>query len=111
MTTTSRLAPGLLPGLVLAATLAHGADPAPLFSNDDFIEVVVDAPLTALMDERPDETELKGSFAWTEPDGTEKRVAVKLRTRGNYRRDRDPRMPRRSCLPNWLPTERTMDLA
>ena len=89
MGTTSCLALGLLPGLLVAASVAHGADPAPLFAGKDIVEVSVDAPLTTLMDVRPDEAELKGSFGWTEPDGTRKRVAVKLRTRGNYRRAKD----------------------
>ena len=86
MTSMSCLATGLLPGLVVAATVAQGADPAPLFASHDIIDVTVDAPLTTLMDERPDRSELKGSFAWTEADGSAMRVAVKLRTRGNYRR-------------------------
>ncbi|MBT8104200.1 MAG: hypothetical protein HKP05_01070 [Woeseiaceae bacterium] len=74
----------LLPGLVLTANVALGA--VPLFASEDVIEAAIDAPLTTLMDVRPDEAQLKGSFAWTEADGTEKRIEVKLRTRGNYRR-------------------------
>jgi hypothetical protein len=78
----------LLPCLVLAATAAFGTDPspAPLFGSDDLLEVTLDGPFNALMNDRPDEAELTGSFAWDEPDGTAHRVEVKLRTRGNYRR-------------------------
>jgi hypothetical protein len=68
---------------------AHGghAAPAPLFADDTILEVRIEAPLTTLMDVRPDQAYLDGSFSYTETDGTPTRLSVKLRTRGNYRRD------------------------
>lgn len=84
--TTTRI----LPGAILAASAVAGAaesEPRPLFAGDDILKVTIDAPIATLMDVRPDEAYLKGSFAFTDLDGTEKRVSLKLRTRGNYRRD------------------------
>lgn len=69
-----------------AAGAAVPSPPAPLFADDSVLKVTIDAPITTLMDVRPDKAELKGSFSYTEPDGTERRLAIKLRTRGNYRR-------------------------
>lgn len=68
---------------------AHADEPgrAPLFSDDAVLDVTIDAPMTTLMEMRPDEAYLKGSFGFTDTDGTLKRVSLKLRTRGNYRRD------------------------
>ncbi len=88
MAATFRHALVLLPGLVLAAATACGADSAPaaLFADNAVIEAQLDAPFSTLMNDRPDEAELTGSFAWVEPDGTSRRVEAKLRTRGNYRR-------------------------
>lgn len=60
---------------------------APLFADHAVLDVVIRAPLTTLMDVRPDEDYLDGTFAYTEADGTRKELTVRLRTRGNYRRD------------------------
>jgi hypothetical protein len=61
----------------------------PLFADHAVLKVTIDAPFTTLMDVRPDEAYLKGSFTFTDLDGAEKRVSLKLRTRGNYRRTKD----------------------
>ena len=77
---------------LLAAPVGAGAatsPAAPLFADDSLLEVTIDAPFATLMEVRPDKAELKGSFSYTEADGTQRRVAIKLRTRGNYRRDRE----------------------
>lgn len=63
--------------------------PAPLFADDSLLKVTIDAPITTLMDVRPDKAELKGSFSYMDADGNEVRLAIKLRTRGNYRRARE----------------------
>jgi len=60
---------------------------APLFADDAALEVTIEAPIDALMEVRPDHAYLNGRFTYTEPDGTLKILAVRLRTRGNYRRD------------------------
>ncbi len=64
-------------------------DVAPLFADDTVLEVTIEAPLGALMDVRPDKAYLDGSFTFTEADGTKRKLGLKLRTRGNYRRDRE----------------------
>ena len=88
----SRGAPALLAIVTLfaapACANAANASLSPLFADDSLLEVTIDAPFSALMDVRPDKAELKGSFSFTDADGTDRRVSVKLRTRGNYRRSR-----------------------
>jgi len=64
-------------------------DVAPLFAEDTVLEVTIEAPMGALMDVRPDKAYLDGSFTFTEADGIERKLGLKLRTRGNYRRARD----------------------
>jgi len=64
-------------------------DVAPLFADDTLLEVTIEAPMDALMDVRPDKADLHGSFAFTEADGTKRKLGLKLRTRGNYRRARE----------------------
>ena len=69
----------------------YGADThtAPLFATHDVIDVTIAAPITTLMDVRPDKTYLDGTFIYMQGDGTEKRLTLKLRIRGNYRRDKE----------------------
>ncbi|MCG8371859.1 MAG: hypothetical protein MJA32_15290 [Proteobacteria bacterium] len=62
---------------------------APLFADHAVLEATIRAPLTTLMDVRPDEDYLDGTFAYKKADGTRKELAVRLRTRGNYRRDEE----------------------
>jgi len=59
----------------------------PLFVDDTVLDVTIEAPIKTLMDVRPDLAYLKGRFTYTEVDGSEKTLALQLRTRGNYRRD------------------------
>lgn len=61
---------------------------APLFASDSPLAVTIEAPLTTLMKERPDEEYLSGTFSFTEADGNERTLDLKLRTRGNYRRQK-----------------------
>lgn len=83
--------------LVLAAVLllpcGAQASPyagiAPLFADNTLLEVTIEAPLSALMDVRPDKAYLDGAFSYTGADGTVHRLSLKLRTRGNYRRSKD----------------------
>jgi hypothetical protein len=77
-------------GLMTAPALASAAphSPDPLFADDSLLEVTIDAPFSTLMDVRPDEAQLKGSLSYTEADGSTTRLSIKLRTRGNYRRDK-----------------------
>lgn len=83
--------PAVLTTLVVPICWANTHDVfagrAPLFADDSVLEVRIEAPLTTLMDVRPDEAYLDGTFSYLEAKGVEKRLSLKLRTRGNYRRD------------------------
>jgi hypothetical protein len=59
---------------------------APLFANHAPLEVTIEAPLTTLMEERPEKEYLEGTFSYTKDDGTQQTFDLKLRTRGNFRR-------------------------
>ena len=78
---------------LLLSPFAYGSDVegyagiAPLFADDSVLEVMIEAPIRTLMKERPDEEYLEGSFSYTEADGSQQTFRLKLRTRGNYRRD------------------------
>lgn len=61
---------------------------APLFASDDLLRATIEAPLTTLMDERPDEEYLEGKFSLVADDGTVQTFDLKIRTRGNYRREK-----------------------
>jgi len=91
--TNSIIFASLLAAMFLAAPVRAQVEPypglAPLFADDSVLEVTIDAPLTALMDVRPDKAYLDGSFTYTEADGTTRKLGLKLRTRGNYRRDKE----------------------
>lgn len=60
----------------------------PLFSENSLLEVTITAPLTTLMEERPDEEYLAGTFSLATDEGEERILDLKLRTRGKYRRDK-----------------------
>jgi len=66
-----------------------GGSVAPLFASDSPLEVTIEAPLTTLMRERPDEEYLGGTLSLTDADGNRQTLDLKLRTRGNYRRQKD----------------------
>lgn len=59
--------------------------PAPLFADHTPLEVTIEAPLTTLINERPDKEYLEGKFRFTDEDGSEKTFDVKFRGRGNFR--------------------------
>jgi hypothetical protein len=62
---------------------------APLFANHAPLDVTIEAPLTTLMDERPEKEYLEGTFSYTKDDGTQQTFDLKLRTRGNFRRSEE----------------------
>jgi hypothetical protein len=67
----------------------EGSGKAPLFADDATLEVTISAPFRTLMRERPDVEYLEGTFAYTGSDGSTTTLELKLRTRGNYRRDEE----------------------
>ena len=60
----------------------------PLFESHDVLEVTIEAPLTTLMKDRPDEEYLDGIFSYVDADGAKRTFDLKLRTRGKFRRQR-----------------------
>lgn len=62
---------------------------APLFADTSTLAVTIKAPLKTLMDERPDEEYLSGTFSFVANDGAESVFDLKIRTRGNYRRQKE----------------------
>ena len=90
---TNNLRTGFAVVMMLASSFACGyefdgyAGIAPLFADDAVLDVTIEAPIETLMEVRPDLAYLEGRFTYTEADGSDKTLALKLRTRGNYRRD------------------------
>lgn len=82
---------GALLALLLAAPFSDAQEEglAPLFTNHALLDVTIEAPLTTLMSERPDEEYLEGAFRYVGDDGAEQSLDLKIRTRGNFRRQAD----------------------
>lgn len=72
----------------IVAQPADGAAAAPLFTSHEVIDVRIEAPIATLLRERPDEEYLKGAFYLRLADGSEQTFDLKLRTRGNFRREK-----------------------
>lgn len=87
---------GLLAGLLFSVP-ANSQDAesdlrpaiAPLFADNAPLAVTIRVPLTTLMQDRPTEEYLDGTFSFTGEDGAEQTLDLKIRTRGNYRLDKD----------------------
>ncbi len=63
------------------------AGPKPLFADDAILDVTIEAPLTTLMRERPDTEYLPARMTLETPYAATVELDLKIRTRGNYRRD------------------------
>ncbi len=74
--------------LAAAAQAKSTGEPDPLFQNLDILEVRIVAPLSTILSERSDETELDGTFHYTNEAGEVTEVDIGLRTRGRFRRDK-----------------------
>lgn len=76
--------------LLLAAAAFGQASAAstPLFADNSLIRVKISGPVTTLTRKRPDDHELPATFSYTSDDGSPVVLDVKLRTRGNFRRQR-----------------------
>jgi len=59
--------------------------PDALFQNDEVLDVVLTAPLAALIDERPQEEYLEAVVRYQEADGTWHDLNSGVRARGNFR--------------------------
>ena len=81
--------------LVLPSAAAQHDDPevsqavAPLFASYAPLQVTIEAPLTTLMRDRPEEEYLDGTFSFTGDDGAKQTLDLKIRTRGKYRRQKE----------------------
>jgi hypothetical protein len=62
---------------------------APLFASHAPLEVTIEAPLTTLMDERPDDEYLEGTFSYIGDDGAVQTFDLKIRARGKFRLQED----------------------
>lgn len=76
------------------ALLSLGSWPAPalggttpLFADQDILDITIEAPLTTLMRERPEEEYLPARLTLASPGASTADFDLKIRTRGNYRRD------------------------
>lgn len=67
---------------------AAETDASPLFSSHSVLNVRIEAPLTQLMRERPDKDYLDGKLSYTDAAGVAHVLDLKLRTRGEYRRQK-----------------------
>ncbi len=79
----------VFPAIAQEETQQSPPGEAPLFADNALLEVSIAAPLTTLIDERPDDAYLDGTFTITAADQSERVLDLKLRTRGNYRRAKD----------------------
>ena len=68
------------------ASAEKGEPPDPLFQGTQTLDVTISAPLTTLVQERPEEDYLPGTFRFTDGDGIDVALDLKIRTRGNFRR-------------------------
>ena len=75
------------PSFVAAQNDETGADTGanPLFSSHSVLDVLIEAPITQLMQERSDERYLNGKLRYTDTTGVAHTLDLKLRTRGKYR--------------------------
>ena len=78
----------MLPAFAREDTQQSLSSETPLFSDDALLEVTIAAPLTTLINERPNDAYLDGTLTITEADQAESVLNLKLRTRGKYRRDK-----------------------
>ncbi|HEY5643864.1 MAG TPA: hypothetical protein VIS31_13435 [Woeseiaceae bacterium] len=72
-----------------AGPMAGAATAVPLFSSEDPLEVTIRAPFKEIMRERPSEEDLPGQLTYRNADGSDVTLDIDIRTRGNYRRQRD----------------------
>ena len=69
----------------VAATADVGKPLAPLFQNQEALPVTISGPLTTLVRERDKDNYLRGQFSFTDTDGAQKTLELRMRTRGNFR--------------------------
>lgn len=74
---------------LIPATAALASNAPPLFANRWIIEASIEAPFKKIMGARPEENEYAGLLTYTDPAGLQRKLDIKLRVRGNYRKRKD----------------------
>jgi len=69
----------------LALPDAKAVSPDPLFQDEAALRVEITAPFSRLINERPKDRELPGSFIFKGTDGAAIELDVQIRARGNFR--------------------------
>lgn len=73
-------------GTPATAQYAAGlASDQPIFATHDLLTARIEAPLSTLIKDRPEEKYLDGRFFYVDSNGTEQQLDLKLRVRGKYR--------------------------
>ena len=75
--------------LLVGSAAGAETQPDPLFADDSVLEVRIEAPFDSLMDDRPIETYMDGTFTFRDADGSDVTFDIGLRTRGRFRRSED----------------------
>ena len=76
----------ILAGPILAQEVG---DSDPLFRKDSFLNVTLEAPLTTIVNERSVDTQYPGTVRYEDVNGEFVEVPVRVRARGNFRRNPD----------------------
>lgn len=87
----SRSALLLVALLVSMPANAFGGKPkaAPLFSDNELVELTITAPFSTIMRERRIDEDTRGSLSYYDVDEGEVLLDIGIRTRGNFRRKRE----------------------
>ena len=73
-------------GTPAAAQYADGvASDQPIFATHDLLTARIEAPLSTLVKERPEQEYLDGRFFYVASNGEEQQLDLKIRVRGKYR--------------------------
>ena len=74
--------------LVLTGAVAaqERSEPDPLFASDELLRATITTQVEQLMDERPVDEYLPGTFSYADNEGRQVEFDIGLRTRGHYRR-------------------------
>ncbi len=70
------------------AERARRAEAAPLFASHEPLAVTLRTDISRIRDERSDEEDVEGTLAFVGPDGVEVTLSVKVRARGEFRRQK-----------------------
>jgi len=76
-------------GFGVSPSPADAGDVAPLFRQNDLIEIRVRAPMRDIMRTRPVDEDIPGTLTYVDPTLGETTLEIGLRTRGKYRRQYD----------------------